>query len=66
MIVPEPLADNVSVAPLTLLAKAILPLLVVDKDKAPDELRAEAVVILLLLLTYNAEKVSPPEARLKA
>ena len=43
-----------------------MPLLVVDNDNALDEAKAEAVVILLLLLTDKLEKVSPPEARLKA
>jgi len=67
VIAPAPLAERATVVPFRLLPRLILPLLaVVERANVLEEARAVEVVRLLLLLTDKLEKVSPPEARLKA
>jgi len=67
LIMPEPLADRLTVAPEALPPKLTLPLLaVVVRAKVPEVARAEVVERVLSLLTDKLEKVAPPEARLKA
>jgi len=64
VIVPEPLAERVTVPPLIVLApiamKPLLPL--VDKDSAPDALRLDATVKLLLSNTVKLVKVDPDDS----
>jgi len=67
LIVPEPLAEKLSVVPETLAPRLTVPLLaVVVKAIVPEEARAEVVERVLSLLTDKLEKVEPPEARLRA
>src|ERR1700721_3857771 len=64
---PEPLAERLTVVPLTLPPRLTLPLLpVVAKITVPEDARAVVVVRVLSVLTDKPEKVSPPEAKLNA
>ena len=64
---PEPLAERLTVVPLRLPPRLILPLLlVVAKAKVPEAAIAVVVVRVLSVLTDKPVKVAPPEARLRA
>jgi len=64
---PEPLALIDTAVPEALPPRLTLPLLaVVERESIPEEVIAVEVASALLLLTDSPEKVSPPEARLRA